>query len=477
MFSRIRSSMLTFAIFIILIIPVNILGQTSTVNWTDVHQQIDGWGGEDWISAESLTSSQAAMFFSPSTGIGLEYVRTQNYGCPETGACAVSTANVPDLTTLQEAVANGAKIELGISPPANLQYGGNFIDGTADPSTGNCIDSSNWSAFATFTVNWIEMLNANSATVSVLSVSNEPNLKSGNTLGGCIWSAAGLDSYIGHYLGPALATAGLSSSVKVMLPESSNWFNTDLVSTCLDDSTCSQYVSIAAGHDYAVGGVDGTDNGYCCITASAAPSSASSKHIWMSEVNGGLTFNSTANLWNWDASMTDALIWAHNVHDFLTVANVSGYEYWQLADCCSSEAGGPFNDGLTTAAFATSKRFYTIGQWSKFVRSGYYRIDSTTNPQSGVYVTAFQSTSSGTLVVVAVNTNGSNTSQSFTLTNAPPFSTVTPYETSASLSLSAQAAVSLSSNAFTYTLPSGSVTTFVGSSTVQPPVGLTAQAH
>lgn len=475
MLSKIHNPIFAFTVFMALLIPVSIFGQTSTVDWTDVHQQMDGWGGEDWVSAESLTGSQAAMFFSPTTGIGLEYIRTQNYGCPETGACTVSTANVPDLTSLQEAVADGAKIQLGLAPPASLQYKGNFVDGTPNPSTGNCIDSSNWSAFATYTVNWIEMLNANRAPVSVLSVSNEPNLGA-NSLGACSWSAAGLDSYIGHYLGPALATAGLSS-VKIMLSEASNWFNTNLVNTCLDDSTCSQYVTIAAGHDYGVGGVDGTDNGYCCITASAAPSSASGKHIWMSEVNGGKTYNSTAGLWDWDPSMTDALIWAHNLHNFLTVADVSGWEWWQLADCCQSETGSPLNDGLTTAAFATSKRYYMVGQWSKFVRSGYYRIDSTTSPQAGVYVTAFQSTPSGTLVIVAVNSNGSNTSQSFTVTNAPLFSTLTPYVTSASLSLAAQTAVPLSGNEFTYTLPSGSVTTFVGSSTMQPPTALTAQAH
>jgi O-glycosyl hydrolase len=75
-----------------------------------------------------------------------------------------------------------------------------------------------------------------------------------------------------------------------MLPESSNWFQTDLASTCLNDSTCSQYVSIVAGHDYGLGGTDGTNNGYCCVTAVVPPSSKSGKHIWMSEVNGGLTF-------------------------------------------------------------------------------------------------------------------------------------------------------------------------------------------
>jgi glucuronoarabinoxylan endo-1,4-beta-xylanase len=476
MFSKIRSSIFALTVFMTLLISVNSSGQTSTVNWTEVHQQIDGWGGSDWISAESLTTSQAAMFFSPTTGIGLEYVHTNNYACPETGSCAVSTSNVPDLVTLQEVVANGAKVWVGIQPPANLQYGGNFWNGTADPSTGNCIDSNHWAAFATFTVDWIELLNANSAPVSVLSVAGEPNFTQADSLGACQWTAAGLDSYIAGYLGPALVSAGLSS-VKVAMPEASDWFNTDLVSTCLNDSKCSQYVSIAEGHDYGLGGVDGTNNGYCCLTATAPPSSTNGKHIWMSEVNGGFTYNSTAGLWDWDPSMADALVWAHNMHDFLTIANVSGWTYWELADCCETELGSPLNDGLTNAAFATSKRYYMVGQWSKFVRNGYYRVDSTTNPQPGVYVTAFQSTPSDTLVIVAVNTNGSNTPQSFKVTDAPTFSTMTPYVTSASLSLSAQAAVSLSANTFTYTLPLESVTTFVGSSTMQPPTGLTAQAH
>ena len=46
-------------------------------------------------------------------------------------------------------------------------------------------------------------------------------------------------------------------------------------------------------------------------------------------MNGGATFNSTGGIWEWDPSMSDALMWAHNIHDFLTVANASG---WYMAD-------------------------------------------------------------------------------------------------------------------------------------------------
>lgn len=456
--------------------------QTTTINWTNVHQPMDGWGGEDVASAESLTSAQAAMFFSPSSGIGLEYIRTQNYACPNNGSCSVSTSNVPDLTTLQEAVSDGALVELNIEPPANLKYNGTFTNGSPGMN-GTCIDTSNWMALATFTVNWIEMLQSNNVPVSVLSITNEGDQNNTNSLGACFWTDTGLDTYIKAYLGPALSTAGLSS-IKVMMPEASQWNITSQSDTCQSDSSCMAYVSILANHGYGSGSQDGMGTGYCCAAASSSTfGSSSGKHIWMSETNGGFTYNSTAALWNWDPSIADALVWARSIHDYLTIANASGWEYWELADCCAAESGSPFNDGLTDASFHASKRYYTVGNWSKFVRNGYYRIDATTNPQSGVYVTAFQNTSSATVVIVAINNGSSNVSQAFSITNGPNFSSVTPWSTSASLSLAQQSAIPLDANSFTYTLLASSVTTFVGSAgpgvsaPPAPPTGLAAAVH
>jgi O-glycosyl hydrolase len=432
-----------------------------------------------------LTSSQAAQLFSPTTGIGLQYIRSHDFGCPGTGSCAITATNIPDLVTMQEAYADGAQIIVGIDPPANLQYSGTN-GGAADPSTGNCIDSANWAAFATFTVQWIQFLNANSAPVSVLEVGNEPDdtwSSTGGTLDACHWSASGLDSYIKGNLGPALASAGLSS-VKIMMPSTSGWFSPDYATTCLNDSACAPYVSIAASHGYdGAGSVDGTGSQYCCATATAPPSSTSGKHVWMSEVNGGFNYDSTSALWKWDSSMADALVWAHSIHDYLTVANASAWLYWELLDVCAGIytggcINGPLNDGFgyptgsgqipTSLNFGS--RYYAIGNWSKFVRSGYSRIDATTNPQAGVYVTAFQNTSTGSLVIVAINNNSSSAGQTFAISNAPSFSTVTPYVTSASLHLAAQSAVSVSSQSFSYTLPASSVTTFVGLSGGVTPV-------
>jgi glucuronoarabinoxylan endo-1,4-beta-xylanase len=109
-------------------------------------------------------------------------------------------------------------------------------------------------------------------------------------------------------------------------------------------------------------------------------------------------------------------------------------------------------------------RTYVIGQYARFIRPGYFRIDATHKPQAGVSVSAYQNKPGGNLAIVATNYTGSPVNQTFNVVNAPTFSSVTPYITSATQSIQAQAAQSVSSNSFTYTLPADSVTTFVGTS-------------
>src|SRR2546422_9426499 len=50
--------------------------QPSIVNWYDVRQTIDGFGGSSADFLSSLTPAQADFFFTP-TGIGLSILRTQ----------------------------------------------------------------------------------------------------------------------------------------------------------------------------------------------------------------------------------------------------------------------------------------------------------------------------------------------------------------------------------------------------------------
>jgi glucuronoarabinoxylan endo-1,4-beta-xylanase len=212
----------------LLLLPLATFGQSATINWTNVHQQMDGFGGQTWNSADNLTSAEADMYFSPTAGIGLAYVRTVN----------TSDGSIPDLVALREAVARGAKVELSLqSPPASMKVSGSFTNGTGG------IITSDYAEYAAYIVNWINTLAANGVPVAVLSVQNEPDLSS-SSLGACVWTAAQFDTFVGTYLGPALASAGLSP--QVMLGEVSTWFSPDLVTTSLEDPTAEPYISIVA---------------------------------------------------------------------------------------------------------------------------------------------------------------------------------------------------------------------------------------
>jgi glucuronoarabinoxylan endo-1,4-beta-xylanase len=426
------------ALIILLSLTTVAKAQTATVTWTNTHQTMDGFGAQTWLCCNSLSAANADMFFSPTAGIGLEYVRTAN----------TSDGSIPDLLTLQEAVARGAKVELSLqSPPASMKVSGSFNEGTGG------INTADYGAYATYVVNYIQNLQSNGVPVDVLSVQNEPDI-SFSSLGASIWTAQQFDTFVGSYLGPAMASAGLKT--KIMLGEASGWFDDDLVSTSLNDSKAASYISLVAGHGYGTGSLDGTGTGYCCHTATPYPLATSAgKHLWQSEVNGGFTYNSSTSLWNWDPSMADALLWAHSIHDYMTAAEASGWEYWELADCC-----GGMNDGLTDASFNPSKRMYVVGNFSKFIRSGYVRIDATASPESGIYVSAYKNPSTGDFAIVAINENGSETPLSVSLSG---FSTgsVTPWVTSSSLNLAQQQSITISGSSFNATLSASSVTTFV----------------
>ncbi|MGH8025043.1 MAG: hypothetical protein ACRED1_15750, partial [Limisphaerales bacterium] len=95
------------------------------------------------------------------------------------------------------------------------------------------------------------------------------------------------------------------------------------------------------------------------------------------------------------------------------------------------------------------------------------------------FVTAFNNTNSGQFAIVAVNTNGSaSIVQTFNLDDFPSVGFVTPWITSATMSLSNQTPVAVGDSSFTYTLPPLSVVTFAGQgSTARSPLIITGVFH
>jgi len=109
-----------------------------------------------------------------------------------------------------------------------------------------------------------------------------------------------------------------------------------------------------------------------------------------------------------------------------------------------------------------TKRCYTIGNYSKFVRPGYVMVDVTGNSNTNVLLSAFKGTD-GT-VIVAINKSASAVSVPITITGGTAPASCTPNVTSGTDDLKAGTAVTVTGGTFTASLGATSVTTFVCSS-------------
>lgn len=435
----------------------------ATINWTDVHQVIDGFGASDAF-AGPLSSADLAFFFGTGTGqLGLSILRT---GAPNNGDMSgdCTTVNVgcagPYVSDMKAAIANGARIYSSpwTPPPAYKTNGLNTCTGNAGLIT------SDYAAYATWLANYVMSLKTEEGiTLYALSVQNEPN--ECLSYDSAYWTAAEIDTFVATNLGPTFAADGLSTLIYV--PEGSGYNEMSLGSTCATDSSCNEYIGGVVWHDY-----DANLTGTNTITADPYPSDwPVGKKYWETEASCGSGFGPNFCQTGFNTDITDALDWAAVIDQRIAVDNANAWLYWWLVGLDSGD-----DQGLEDSNGTIAKRAYMLGQYSKFVRPGYFRIDATHLPATGVSVSAYQNTATSSLVILATNYTGSEVSQEFSITNAPTFSSLTPYTTSASLSLAKQSSVSLSSNSFTYKLPANSITTFASSASSGPTPTATATA-
>jgi hypothetical protein len=233
-----------------------------------------------------------------------------------------------------------------------------------------------------------------------------------------------------------------------MLPESQNWTDPhDLAGPSMSDPNAAAKVGIIANHNY----VPNNDVGDQTVPA-AIPSYG--KALWETEV---------ALLSGSDSSIANGVYYAKRIHLFLTRAQANAYHYWWLL------ASG--NQGLIdTSAFPT-KRLFTFGQYSRFVRPNFYRIDATSS-QASAWISAYKDSASTAFAIIVINTNAAtDVIQSFNLTNFTAVS-VTPWITSQTMSLAPQSPVNLANSSFTYTVPAMSVVTFAGQGNTPPGIGV-----
>jgi glucuronoarabinoxylan endo-1,4-beta-xylanase len=304
----------------------------------------------------------------------------------------------------QKAKAYGAMIlATPWTPPASMKTNSNTVGGELLPAS--------YAAYAAH----LKAFCDNLGNVDVISLQNEPNIKV--SYESCTWNATQFVNFCKNNAS--------SIGKPIMMPETYN-FDISYSDPALNDATAVSNIAYIGLHLYGA------------TMKSYTNALNKGKKLWMTEY-----------YLNPD-DMGTCLTIGKQILDCM-YNNMSAYVWWYL------RLGGC---NIITSSGSILKKGYTIGQFSKFIRPGYHRVDATYQPQTGVSVVAFNGAQT---VVVAVNQNTSSKSQTFTFQNGT-VATVAKYTTSSSKSLSNDGNVAVSGNSFTTTLDAQSITTFVGKS-------------
>lgn len=151
------------------------------------------------------------------------------------------------------------------------------------------------------------------------------------------------------------------------------------------------------------------------------------------------------------------------MHKQLTVPESNAFLFWWGAT-----NQGPENDGVTeslimfnaSGTYIVHKRLWALGQFARFIRPGWTRIDATAEPAKGVHVSAFKNGATQ-IAIVAINENLAAASIKLNLYSIQA-STLAGYRTSSGESLKSIGNFAVSQGTFTVSLPAQSITTFYG---------------
>jgi glucuronoarabinoxylan endo-1,4-beta-xylanase len=426
-----------------------------TIQLTQTHQLIEGFGINDTYNAPVPSS-----IFDASKDIGLTILRV---GMNPTGGFITSGAS-GDITMVK-GVAGSKIIGSTWSAPANCKSNNNVNDG-------GHLNTSCYTSWATTITKF-----AKDNGLYAMSVANEPEFASCGSADPCngnyptmLYTANELVAFI-KVVGPMLQQAG----VKVISGETSEWDHLWSNKSAgpdpggknsSDPLKCgfppsNTVCDTGGGYDYghylakdatawAAFDIIGTHE-YDSQHAYAWPSdvTAARKEVWQTEMSGVKWWPEQGP----SSDINNGIAVASWIHEALAIGDASAWLYWNY-----SQTGD--NEGLVLGSTDT-KRHWTMGNYSKFVRPGYKRVEVAGAVPANVFLTGYVG-SDGTVVVVAINKATAAVSVPITIAGGTAPASMTPWVTSSTDNLASKTALAVANGSFTAALGASTVTTFVG---------------
>lgn len=389
---------------------------------------------------------------------------------------------------IEEARSRGAKI-IGScwSPPGECKTSGTTQNGghliTPEQDGGECYEA------------WADKIAAFAERYELyaMSIANEADFKSCPGVPVCTvaydtteYTAKEMVQWV-KAAGPKLRAVG----VKVIAPEASEWthvwsnlsgtgslqashphssdplqcgcFSNEI--TAEAEATCAQHCTEGDGYDYGHWLWADQEAWNAFDILGVHEYDAQRAYAWPADVNGGVRDREV-----WQTEMSGVQHWPENgpsatiengvavagwIHSALTVGEASAWLYWWY------DASGD-NEGLALIQGSNelTKRYFTFGNYSKFIRPGYFMVTVAGNANDELLISAAKKEDASTVVVVVINKGSVAVEAPITLSGATATS-CTPHVTSASENLVPGIAVPVTDGVFTASLGAMSVTSFV----------------
>ncbi len=392
-------------------------GGAARIDLAKRHQTIFGFGCSSGWTSPTMDDSLADAFFTVDKGIGLSLLRMR----------IAPDGTSLELATARQAIARGASVWAAPwSPPAEWKD-------NRDVNNGGHLLREHRQDWADRLASFAKNAAAEGVPLIGLSAQNEPGYVTAWET--CDWTPDSLAEFVRDYLGPTLMKQGLR--VPIIAPETEGWNKfDDFAGALLADPAALGYVGPLATHSY---------KGSAHVPASVQ---TSGRQVWQTEYTD--LRDAT------DTGMGSALNIAAHIHADLVHGNVSAWHHWQFV------GASPYAYSGLAEGKDLTRRAWVIGNWSRFVRPGFVRVEATASPQPGVLVSAFCDSATGRLVIVLVNARDLDVRQTASIANGKLPTAFAVWTTSDTLALALSGRRPVPSDGtFTTTLPARSVTTLV----------------
>ncbi len=417
---------------------ISVQAADCVIDTSKTYQSIRGFGGinhPEW--AGDLTSSQRETAFGN--------------GADQLGFTMLRVFVNPDKSQWSRAVAtakyasdnNVTVFASPWEPPSSLAESGG--------SNGKLhLPSSNYGAYAQHLNDFGTFMKDNGVNLYSISVQNEPDYAHDWTY----WSTDEATAFVANYGDKITSTRLMSPESFQFSPDGASWISGGdggkrFYKKIMANSKAMANCDVFGTHFYGTtrDWMDYPDLENC------------GKELWMTEV---YVPNSDANS---SDRFPEALAVAENIHNGMTVSNLSAYVWWYIR-----RQYGPMNeDG------SVSKRGAMMAQYSKWIRPGAVRIAATEFPEGKSYVAMDTKNSNysnlqtmvsayqldNQITVVAINPTPSAKTQGFSISSGEKIAGIEAYHTTSSENFRSTTAPSYNGSSFSASLPAYSVTTFV----------------